>query len=248
MIPDPYDGKTFVFSTTPCTDERKLFFKRMNEILGFFYVTSLCYHEYERHFNKSVPNLPLKENTPIKIRLKASKSVMMPARRVLSFTKEGLDILARQIFVMIYGSFETYLYQLFERSFPTVGLSYAETILDKSRDILMLKQWDGKFCAMNDAFNIGYRASDLISHFSNFEMDFEGKRHSNPLNFLDELAQIRHRIVHASSILEKDKMIFIDLNNFHGLFGFFFLLTGYVDNVFAKKFNYTRQELDPAKA
>ena len=101
---------------------------------------------------------------------------------------------------------------------------------------------------MNEVFNIGYKANDLMNRFNNFEMDFEGKKHINPLNFLDDLAQVRHRIVHASSILENNRLIFIDMNIFHGFFGFFYLLTDYVDNLFAKRFGYIRRKSNPAKA
>lgn len=52
----------------------------------------------------------------------------------------------------------------------------------------------------------------------------------------------------ASSILENDKFIFIDMNIFHGFFGFFFLLTDYIDNLFAKRFAYARKRLNPSEA
>ena len=246
MIPDPYDGKTFILPATPCTDERRLFFKRMNEILGFLYVTCLCYNEYRNHFEKLVPKLPFKENTPIKIEWKASKSVVMPARRVLNFTKEGLDILARQIFVMIYGSFETYLYQLFERSYSEVGIT--EDLIEMSLDILMRRRWDGKFSKMAHVFGFEYRASHLADHFSNLEMNFSGKIYRNPLDFLDDLVQIRHKIVHASSILEKGQLIFIDINFIPEFFFFFYHLTDFIDDLFAKRFGYLRPKVKSAEA
>ncbi len=245
MIPDPYDGKTFVLPATRCTDERRLFFKRMNEILGFLFVTCLCYREYGSHFEKLVPNLPFKYTTPIKIEFKASKSVMMPANRVLALTRESLNILARQIFVRIYGSFETYLYQLFERSYPAAGIT--ENLIETSLDILMKRRWDGKFSKMGHVFGFEYRANQLTSHFSNFQMSFEGKTFKNPLDFLDELTQIRHRIVHASSILEKSQVIFIDATFLPEFFGFLYHLTDYIDEVYAERFGYTRVEVNPAE-
>lgn len=249
MIPDPFTGNTYVLPQTECTPERRLFFKRMNEIQTFISVSKLsfdiCKEQYEK---RVIPNLPSKGNTPIRISMNNGNFIIMPGIKIIEFSSNGIHIVTRQALVMFYGSFETYLYQLFEKSFPTVGISKTEMILDKSRDILMLKKWDGKFCKMNDVFNIGYKSADLISFFTNYEMTFEKKEHKNPLNFLDELAQIRHRIVHASSILENGNMIYIDINNFHGLFKFFFWLTDYVDNLFAKRFSYARQKLDPAKA
>ena len=247
MIPDPFAGVAFVLSETDCTDERKQFFRRMNEIQAFLFITKLsfdvCKEKYDRDI---IPRLPFKANTIIKIEINGGNFIATPAARIIEMTTNGINLLTRQAFVMFYGSFETYLFQLFEKSFPLVGVT--ENILDKSRDILMLKKWDGKFCKMNEALNIEYKASDLIKWFNTFEMDFEGKKHKNPLSLLDELAQIRHRIVHASSILENDRLIFINMEIFHSLFGFFFLLTDYVDALFSKKFGYSRTALKPSKA
>jgi hypothetical protein len=79
-------------------------------------------------------------------------------------------------------------------------------------------------------------------------MEFEGKTFKNPLDFLDELTQVRHRIVHASSILEKDRVIFIDTDDLPVLVAFLFHLTDYIDDMFAKRFGYLRVVLNPAEA
>jgi hypothetical protein len=112
----------------------------------------------------------------------------------------------------------------------------------------MLKKWDGKFCKMSDVFGLRYRAGDISKHFAQFEMNFNGTIHKNPLSFLDELAQVRHRIVHVSSILEKGKAAFIGIDIFHGLFGFFLLLTDYVDYLFAEIYGYERPKLNSGEA
>ena len=79
-------------------------------------------------------------------------------------------------------------------------------------------------------------------------MNFGGSKYDNPLYFLHELAQVRHRIVHASSILENNKKIFIDMNIFNEFFGFFFHLTDYVDSLFAKKFGYDRKKMNSGES
>ena len=245
MVPDRYDGITFVLPPTACTEERRLFLRRTNEILGFLFVTCLCYKEYRRQFEKIIPDMPFKDATPIKITLK-SKMSMMQASRVLSLMKECIDVIARQSFIMIYGSFETYLYALFERSFPYVGVKV--DIFEKSLEILMKGRWDGKFCKIGQIFDIEYKAGQLMGHFSDFKMDFEGKIYKNPLDFLDEIAKVRHRIVHASSILENDKMIYVDVDILPVFVGFYNHLTDYIDNMFATRFGYLRTVLNPAEA
>lgn len=246
MTPDPFNGKSFVLPETECTEERKLFFKRMNEIQALLFTSKLSYDVCKKEYQKIIPSLPNKENTPMKLEINGSNFIIMPASRIVELTTDGINILTRQSFIMFYGSFETYLFQLCERSFPLVGVT--ENILDKSCAILSGKPWDGRFCGLSNAFSLGYKDSDLNSRFKNFEMDFEGKKIKKPLQLLDALAQVRHRIVHASSILETGNLIFININIFHGLFGFFFLLTDYVDNLFAKKFNFSRNKINPGKA
>ena len=247
MIPDPFAGDLFVLQPIQCTDQRRLFVKRYHEILAFLYVSFNALTDYKANFEaKVLPQLPAKANSVLRFSLNSGESIITNPARIIESAKSGPDILTRQLFVMCYGSFETYLYQLFERSFSLIGGT--EDIVAKSRDILMLKKWDGKFCKMSDVFTLGYHAGDLSSHFSNFEMDFGGTIHKNPLLFLDELAQVRHRIVHVSSILERDKTIFIPIGIFHGLFGFFLLLTDYVDNLFAKKYGYERPMLNSGEA
>ena len=219
----------------------------MNEIQSLLYVTKLSFDICKKNYEENIiPMLPTKEKTHNRLEINGGNPIFLPAAKIIKITSNGIDILTRQAFIMFYGSFETYLYQLLERSFPNIGIK--EDILDKSRDILMSKKWDGKFCKMNEVFNIEYKANELMNWFNRFEMDFEGKKHKNPLSFLDALAQVRHRIVHASSILENNRLIFIDMNIFHELFGFFFLLTDYIDNLFAKRFSYDRKILNPGEA
>jgi len=246
MVPDPYDGKTFVLPQTLCTDERRLFFRRMNEILGFLYVTTFSYSECGNNIQKIIPKLPFGDKTDIKIEFKDGRSIITPARQIVAMTRGGLDILARQVFIMIYGSFETYLFQLFDRSYPKIHIS--KNPLDISMDILMGKKWDGKFCKIRDVFGVAYKSNDLILHFSDLQMDFGGKKIKNPLTFLDELAQVRHKIIHASSILETGNLVFINIAILHEFFYFYSLLTGYVDELFSKKFSYPLKIVEPARA
>jgi hypothetical protein len=46
-------------------------------------------------------------------------------------------------------------------------------------------------------------------------LNFNGEILKSPLAFLDELANVRHRIVHASSIFENDQLVSVDLDIFH---------------------------------
>ncbi len=247
MVPDQIAGDAFVFPLTKCTRERRLFFKRANEIHALLFITKHAYDETNQIYRWRIPMFPKRENTPIKIELGSGQSLMFPAGYILKLSGDGINILTRQTFVMLYGSFETYLFQLFERSLALTGVAEEEAI-DQSIEILMGGKWDSKFNRMSSVFGLDFKAGDLYKHFSGFELNFEGKLYKNPLLFMDELAKVRHRIVHASSILEKDQLISFGMEVFHGFYGVYFLLTDFVDSLFEKRFDYPRSEINPAEA
>ncbi|MGD0235333.1 MAG: hypothetical protein ABSC55_12465 [Syntrophorhabdales bacterium] len=246
MVPDPYAGDTFVLSETLCSDERRLWFRRSNEIVGFLNVTELALDDSRLRYAKLMKQDKLKPDTPLKIAFSDGRSMILPVHTFLKQCEGAVDILCRQVFVMLYGSLETFLFDLIERSFRQIGVT--EDILDPSLDIMMRRKWDGKLCKLRDVFELPYEASNMIKHFEGFQMEFEGKSFKNPLIFLDELAQVRHKIVHASSILEEGKLIFVNAQVFHAYYGFCALLTDYIDGLFAAKFAYARVKINPAEA
>jgi len=226
--------------------QRRAWFRRCNEIMSFLTLSELALKESRLKYGQLVSEGKLKPDTPLKIESSDGRSMMVPMHAFLKQCDNGVDILCRQVFIMLYGSMETFMFELIERSFLQVGV--AENILEQSLDIMMRKKWDGKLCKLRDVFGLSYEAGDMIKHFGEFQMGFEGKTFRNPLTFLDELAQVRHKIVHASSILEGDKLIFLNAQMFHAYYGFCALLTEYVDGLFAEKFGYLRENIDPAEA
>ena len=244
MVPDPYAGDHFIFPETLSTDQGRLWLRRANEIIGFLTISELALREsmtkYEQLQRKLNPD------TPLKLESSDGRVVVMPVHRFLKQCADGVDVLCRQVFVMLYGSLETYLFELLERSFPKVGIT--EDLLDRSLEIMMKRKWDGKLCKMRDVFGLKYQASDLISHFHGFEINIEGRICKNPIDGLDELAQIRHKIVHASSILEKGGLIFIDAKIFHAYYAFLAKLVDYVDGLFSRRFDYPRIKINPGEA
>ncbi len=246
MVRDSYAGDSFVLPPTLCTDERRSWFRRCKEIIGFLTITDLSLKECRIKYEQLLSQKNLRLDTPLQLKFSDGRSARMPVSKFLNGCNEGVEFLSRQVFVMLYGAWENYLSELLEKSIPQVGIS--KNILEDVLLIMMRGNWDGKFCKMRDRLGIEYRAGDLIKHFENYKMNYDGKTIKNPLIFLDHLAQIRHKIVHASSMLDNGKPIFIKADILPGLFSFFVLLTEYVDNLFSKKFSYVQSKINPAEA
>jgi hypothetical protein len=246
MIRDSYAGDSFILPETLCTDERRSWFRRCKEIMGFLTITELSLKECRNRYEQLLVQKKLQPDTPLKLGFSDGRSAIMPVNKFLNGCNDGVEFLCRQVFVMLYGAWETYLFELLEKSFPQVGIS--ENVLEESLRIMMKRNWDGKFCKMGNLFGVEYRVGDVIQHFRMFELNYEDTMIKNPLIFLDELAQIRHKIIHASSILDNGKQIFINAKILPAFFSFFVLLTEYVDNLFSKKFNYVQSKINPAEA
>lgn len=245
MKPDPYAGDSFVLSESPCTDHRRFWLKRSNEIIGFFIIGQNAFHECEKLFT-SYPsqNNKISINTPFKLSLHSGHSIVAPLHRVIKQLQEGKGTLSNQIFVMLYGSFEAYLFDIIERSYREIGKN--ENLFELSLEIMMRKNWDGKFCKLRDVFRINYRSSELRNHFKGFKMEFNNSDIGDPLSFLDKLAQIRHKIVHTVNIMQSGEKIFIKQEMIFPYYAFFYLLTDYIDLMFSRTFGYERIITNPA--
>lgn len=246
MIRDPYAGDGFILPDTLCTDQRKSFFRRAKEIYKFLTISDLALKECKNKYEQLLSKNQLKPDTPLNFGFSDGRSTIMPVSSFLNGCNEGVEFLCRQVFVMLYGAWETFLFEILERSFPQIGIS--ENILEQSLKILMKGNWDGKFCKIQSTLGIDYKASELVNHFKGFEMNFGGTIFRNPFHFLDELSQIRHRIIHASSMLDNGKPIFINAQMFPAYLSFFTLLTEYVDRLFSEQFEYTQLKINPAEA
>ena len=153
MIRDPYAGDGFILPDTLCTDERKIWFRRSKEILSFLTISELALKDCRKKYETLLSGKKLHPDTPLKFDFSDGRSTIMPVGKFLVGCNEGIELLCRQVFIMLYGSWETYLFELLERSLPKVNIS--ENILEESLKIMMKGNWDGKFCRMRDLLGIG---------------------------------------------------------------------------------------------
>jgi hypothetical protein len=246
LVPDPYAGDTYILPEALCSDQRRQWFRRSNEIMGFLTLVEFSLKDSKSRYEQLIIQGELNPDTPFKIAYSDGRSMIFPTHTFLKQCGNGVNILCRQVFIMLYDSLETFLFELLERSLREIGVT--DNILEVSLNIMMRKNWNGKLCKLRDIFGLSYGATNMINYFGGFQMEFEGKTFKNPLIFLDELAQIRHKIVHASSILEGGKLIFENAQVFHSYYGFCALFTDYVDGLFAGKFAYPRVKINPAEA
>ena len=258
MVKDPLCGDVLVLGDSFCTVQRRQWFRRSNEILAFQMVAVYALKECDRDISERIPQLPHKDATPLAIDMNGHR-IEAPARRIVQAAKGGVDVVARQVFAMSYGSFETYLLQLMTQSFPLVGREH--DVSDESVKMLIGKSWRSKFAKMDSTLGLGHKDGELVAHFAGFNMRCLRSDFKHPLDFMSRIGEIRHRIVHASSIIDADftekyphtramqgKSVGIKLDTNHEMYAFYALLTDYIDDLFARRFGFDRQLVNPATA
>src|SRR3989304_2358342 len=98
MIPDPFAGDTFILPDTLCTNERRAWFRRANEILAFNMIATFALQECGGNFQKNLDRFTFKEKTPIKIETNTGMSVVTPVSNLIKHTQSSIAILTRQVF------------------------------------------------------------------------------------------------------------------------------------------------------
>jgi len=87
MVADPYSGDTFVLPETFCTDERRLWFRRTNEIIAFLMTTELAIKEAKLRYQQILSQKKLKLDTPMKIKSSDGRSLVCPAQTLIRMRK-----------------------------------------------------------------------------------------------------------------------------------------------------------------
>ena len=73
----------------------------MNEIQSLLYITKLSFDVCKKNYEKNIiPKLPSKEKTTMRLEINGGNFIIIPALRIVALTKDGINILTRQAFIM----------------------------------------------------------------------------------------------------------------------------------------------------
>jgi len=165
--------------------------------------------------------------------------------------------LTNQAFLMIYGNFEAFLGDMVRDAFAASGSPdpEGETLKTLSR-----KSWPGRFDAIHQRVGVRLPKRQFTVAFQNRRLVFLGQQRKDPRQFLDDLAQVRHLLVHSAGRLNAGflqqypraghsvgDLIKIPSDAPHELQLFFAVMTEIVDCALADQFGWSRPTKDPAK-
>lgn len=251
-------GGPFVLPPTLCSDRRADFLKRGNIILGFYLAMALYAGEGRKRLEAAESEGNLKYDTPIRMKLDPGGFETRLNYGLLKkqFARAGAQ-LTSQVFLMVYGNFEAYLLDI-----AADGLRELSTLNpeEEAIQLMMGTAWHGKFDRIIQRLGIKLGKRLLVNKFRDLEMGFLGDKCDDPIDFLDRMADLRHRLVHSigradnalvakypNSGLGVGDVITLPFGLPQGIHLFFVLLTEVVDQTFAARFNWPMSTVAPEK-
>lgn len=244
------EGGPFVLPPAACSQRRLEFFRRGNTILGFYTVTAIVSKTGQDVISNQEKLGKFKPDTAFRLKMGDGSIAQMNYGLFKKyFTKAGAH-LTNQVFLMLYGNFEAYLCDLVLDALTQMKVSdpYEETLR-----LMYTSKWRGKMDRITQKLNVPLGTKVFVNQFKDIDMGFLGQQCKNPIEFLEKAADLRHRLVHYSSKVDKE---FLNVYPNAGLsegdtislpFGlpmslqlFYAHLTDVIDKAFSSKFGWQR--------
>ena len=244
------DGGPFVLPPSPCSQRRIEFLKRGNTILGFYTVMSIVSKTGGDVITRQEEQGKFRTDTPFRLKMPNGNISQMNYGLFKKYFANAGSHLTNQVFLMLYGNFEAYLADLVLDALTQMNIpdSYEETLR-----LLYTSKWQGKIDRITQKLKVQLGTRKFRNGFRNIDMDFLGQRCQNPIDFLEKVADLRHRLVHYSGRVDKQfvtdypksglsegSLISLPLGFPMSIQLFFVHLTDLIDEAFCLKFGWQR--------
>lgn len=237
----------YIMGHERCTDRRKEYLKRGNRILATYSTVATFSNLGLQHINS------LKKSNDTHFRLAIGARFIQSNYLTLKNNyPKAMVQLTNQTVAMIYGNLEAYIVDIAIDSFQALGINNAQ---QETLRLLAIKGWAGKIDSIGQKFNVKLGKRYFMDKFRSIPLEFQGKSYSNPIEFLQIIADIRHLILHSAGRIDDrlanetglksgDEISFpvelpFDLHIFLVTFSDVF------DKAFSDRFGWTRQLVQP---
>ena len=248
----------FVLPSIQCTTILTDFLTRGNRILGFYFTVS-SYSEKGREYVEQIEKSgKLKSDTPIRLKIESQGIELRLNYGLLKkqFAQAGSQ-LTNNVFLGVYGNFEAYMLDIIAAGFKELSHANPE---DEAVKTMLGTTWEGKFNRVIQRIGVNLGKQRMVNKFHDLDMGFFGEKCSDPIDFLDRMTDLRHRLVHSSGRADKalvnkypkanlkpGDLIELPFGLPYGIHMFFVFLAEFIDEVFATKFNWIRSAVVPEK-
>lgn len=191
------DGGPFVLPPTPATARRQEFLQRANSILGFYAALTITASEGKKVIDAHEQSGERVDGTTMRLPFGGRGIAQFNYGAFKRFHASAGATLTNQVFLMLYGNFEAFLSDLVLDALSQLGDSQDPE--QEVIDLMMSAKWPGKLDRMAQRLKVKLGKRMLVRHFSGIDMGFLGEATDDPRVYLQMMADLRHRLVHAGS-------------------------------------------------
>lgn len=191
------DGGPFVLPQTLATVRRQEFLERATSNLGFYVALNITASEGKKVIDAHERSGKFVDATLMRLSFEARGIAQFNYGAFKRFHASAGATLTNQVFLMLYGNFEAFLSDLVLDALSELGDSQdpeKEVI-----DMMMAAKWPGKLDRIAQRLKVKIGKRMLVRHFSGIDMGFLGQATDDPRVYLQMMADLRHRLVHAGS-------------------------------------------------
>jgi hypothetical protein len=197
------NGGPYVLPSTECSSRRKEFFQRGNTILTFYTAIALTAKVGQDVLSNGEKEGKFREDTPFRVNMEPSGGIMQFNYGLYkkAFSKAGA-YLTNQVFLMLYGNFEAFVTDLVLDSLYQINFQpdpYQEAL-----NLMSSSKWRGKIDRITKKIGVNLGIGVFVKKFQGVDMGFLGEQCHDPIEFMEKVADFRHRLVHYGGRIDKN--------------------------------------------
>lgn len=240
----------YILGDELCTERRKDFLLRGNNILASY--TNIA--TFSNMGFEQINKLRLNGDTPMRLTL-GRRLIQCKHTTLINMYPKSLKQLANQTLTSIYGNFEAYIIDILIDAFDRMG---ADNPQQESLKMLSMKGWEGKIDSIGQKLGVSIGKKQFQEKFKGIPMEFEGQACANSILFLQNIADVRHLIVHSAGRIDRrlansyphvnlreGDEIAVPVELPFDLHMFLIAFSDVFDRAFADKFNWERRVVQP---
>lgn len=244
------EGGPFVLPPMLCSQRRSEYFQRANRIIATYATVTAYSGQGQKAIEAGVAAGKISDSTRIRIAL-GNHAFQTNYKLVRSsFAKAGAQ-LTNQVFLLLYGNFEAFLVDLARDACAALGSSEP---LEEAVPLVAMTKWKGKLDRIAQRFSLKLGHNRYVSAYQGIGMQFLGRTATDPIEFLQATADLRHRLVHSAgradaqlvaeypqSGLTEGALIELPFGLPVTMHFWFVPLTDLLDEAFSARFGWTRK-------
>ena len=190
----------FVPGPTLCSERRREYLQRAHGILGFYVAITAYCGKGKEVVEHSIEAHSINDDTTIKLTLDGH-TWAGSCRLLRRMFGEAGSRLSNEVFLMLYGNLEAFLADLLADALRHQG---APDPLRAAVSMMMGTTWPGRLSRIQEKLGVRLGKGARVAHFHDVEMAFLGEASTDPAEFLENMAQLRHRLVHSTGRIDEE--------------------------------------------